>query len=57
VKISEIAAATGCSEASASDYRRGKWTPHVSIWGVLSTLVVTTLTENLPDLLTEIFQS
>ena len=35
VALSEIAAAAGCSKASASDIRRGKWAPHVSTWRVL----------------------
>jgi hypothetical protein len=38
VKLSEIAEAAGCSKASASDIRRGKWTPHVSTWPGLATL-------------------
>jgi hypothetical protein len=38
VKPSEIAAAAGCSKASASDIRRGKWTPHVSTWVTLAGL-------------------
>ena len=38
VKLSEIAGAAGCSKASASDIRRGKWTPHVSTWGALAEL-------------------
>jgi hypothetical protein len=33
VKLAEIAEASGCSKASASDMRRGKWTPYVSTWG------------------------
>jgi hypothetical protein len=37
--LSEIAEAAGCSKASASDIRRGKWTPHVSTWGALGRLV------------------
>ena len=28
VKLSEIVEAAGCSKASASDIRRGKWTSH-----------------------------
>jgi hypothetical protein len=36
VKLSEIVEATGMSKASASDVRRGKWTPHVSTWGTLA---------------------
>ena len=39
VKLSEIAEAAGCSKASASDIRRGKWSPHVSTWGALGELV------------------
>jgi hypothetical protein len=39
VKLSEIAQAAGCSKASASDIRRGKWTPHVSTWRALAELV------------------
>ena len=38
VKLSEIVEAAGCSKASASDIRRGKWTPHVSIWSALADL-------------------
>ena len=30
VPLAEIMEAAGCSKASASDYRRGKRTPHVS---------------------------
>ena len=41
VKLSEIAQAAGYSKASASDIRRGKWTPHVSTWGALSELAGT----------------
>ena len=40
VKLSEIAEAAGCSKAYASDIRRGKWTPHVSTWGVLAGLPI-----------------
>ena len=36
VKLTEIAAAAGCSKASASDIRRGKWAPHVSTWRALA---------------------
>ena len=36
VKLSAIVEAAGCSKASASDIRRGKWTPHVSTWGALA---------------------
>ncbi len=39
VPLAEIVAAAGCSKASASDIRRGKWTPHVSTWGALGVLV------------------
>ncbi len=39
VILSEIAAAAGCSKAYASDIRRGKWTPHVSTWSTLATVV------------------
>ena len=39
VKLSEIAEAAGCCKASASDIRRGKWTPHVSMWAALAELV------------------
>ncbi len=39
VKLAEIMEATGCSKASASDYRRGKRTPHVSSWKALADLV------------------
>ncbi len=38
VMLSEITEAAGCSNASASDIRRGKWTPHVSTWPVLADL-------------------
>ena len=38
MKLSEIVEAIGCSKASASDYRRGKRTPHVSTWGALAEL-------------------
>jgi CRISPR-associated endonuclease Cas1 len=40
VKLTEIAEAAGCSKAYASDIRRGKWTPHVSTWGVLAGLPI-----------------
>ena len=36
VKLSDIAAAAGCSKASASDIRREKWTPQVSMWRALA---------------------
>jgi transcriptional regulator with XRE-family HTH domain len=39
VKLAEIAGAAGCSKASASDIRRGKWAPHVSTWPALADLV------------------
>jgi hypothetical protein len=39
VKLSEIMEAAGCCKASASDIRREKWTPHVSIWTALAGLV------------------
>jgi CRISPR-associated endonuclease Cas1 len=39
VPLSRIAEAAGCSKASASDIRRGKWTPHVSTWVALGALV------------------
>jgi hypothetical protein len=39
VPLAEIMAAAGCSKASASDYRRGKRTPHVSTWMALAELV------------------
>jgi hypothetical protein len=39
VKLSEIAQAAGGSKASASDIRRGKWTPHISTWAALAELV------------------
>jgi transcriptional regulator with XRE-family HTH domain len=39
LKLSEIAEATGCSKASASDIRRGKWTSHVSTWEALATVI------------------
>jgi transcriptional regulator with XRE-family HTH domain len=38
VSLAEIMAAAGCSKASASDYRRGKRTPHVSTWEALTKL-------------------
>jgi hypothetical protein len=41
VKLSEITEAAGCCKASASDIRREKWTPHVSTWAALATLVGT----------------
>ncbi len=39
VKLMDIAEAAGCCKASASDIRRGKWTPHVSTWTALAELV------------------
>jgi CRISPR-associated endonuclease Cas1 len=39
VPLAEIMEAAGCCKASASDYRRGKRTPHVSMWGALGKLV------------------
>jgi hypothetical protein len=39
VPLAGIMEAAGCSKASASDYRRGKRTPHVSTWGALADLV------------------
>jgi CRISPR-associated endonuclease Cas1 len=39
VPLAEIMEAAGCSKASASDYRRGKRTPHVSTWAALAELV------------------
>jgi len=39
VKLMDIAEAAGCSKASASDIRRGKWAPHVSTWTALGELV------------------
>jgi hypothetical protein len=39
VPLAEIMEAAGCSKASASDYRRGKRTPHVSTWGALGELI------------------
>jgi CRISPR-associated endonuclease Cas1 len=44
VKLMDIAEAVGCSKASASDIRRGKWAPHVSTWTALGELVHVTLT-------------
>jgi hypothetical protein len=38
VPLAEIMAAAGCSKASASDYRRGKRTPHVPTWSRLAQL-------------------
>jgi hypothetical protein len=43
VKLSDIAETAGCSKASASDIRRGKWTPHVSTWAALGALVEVTV--------------
>jgi hypothetical protein len=39
VPLAEIMEAAGCCKASASDYRRGKRTPHVSTWAALASLV------------------
>jgi CRISPR-associated protein Cas1 len=39
VPLAEIIEAAGCSKASASDYRRGKRTPHVSTWPALAKLL------------------
>ena len=39
VKLMDIAEAAACSKASASDIRRGKWTPHVSTWRALARVV------------------
>jgi CRISPR-associated endonuclease Cas1 len=36
VPLAEIMEAAGCCKASASDYRRGKRTPHVSTWQALA---------------------
>jgi CRISPR-associated endonuclease Cas1 len=38
VPLAEIMEAAGCCKASASDYRRGKRTPHVSTWAALAKL-------------------
>jgi hypothetical protein len=38
VPLKEIAEATGCSKASASDISLGKRTPHVSTWRALAGL-------------------
>ena len=38
VPLAEIMEAAGCCKASASDYRRGKRTPHVSTWSALGEL-------------------
>jgi CRISPR-associated endonuclease Cas1 len=38
VPLAEIMEAAGCCKASASDYRRGKRTPHVSTWVALAAL-------------------
>jgi CRISPR-associated endonuclease Cas1 len=38
LKLMDIAEAAGCSKASASDIRRGKWAPHVSTWRGLALL-------------------
>jgi CRISPR-associated endonuclease Cas1 len=39
VPLKEISEAAGCCKASASDIRRGKWTPHVSTWAALAQVV------------------
>ncbi len=39
VPLAAIMESAGCCKASASDYRRGKRTPHVSAWGALADLV------------------
>ena len=39
VPLRDIVEAIGCSKASASDIRRGKWSPHMSTWGTLGRLV------------------
>jgi hypothetical protein len=39
VKLMGIAEAAGCSKASASDIRRGKWAPHMATWAALADLV------------------
>ncbi|MGD0085075.1 MAG: hypothetical protein ABSD78_18045 [Acidimicrobiales bacterium] len=39
VPLKAIMEATGMSKASASDVRRGKWTPHVSTWAALVRLI------------------
>ncbi|MGD0945508.1 MAG: hypothetical protein ABR972_14715, partial [Acidimicrobiales bacterium] len=46
VPLAEIIAAAGCSKASASDIRRGKWKPHVSTWRALAELVGALLPES-----------
>jgi len=38
VPLAEIMEAAECSKASASDYRRGKRTRHVSTWAALAEL-------------------
>jgi hypothetical protein len=38
VKLKDILEATGMSKGPASDVRRGKWTPHVSMWPALAAL-------------------
>lgn len=38
VKLFEIVETIGCSKASASEIRRGKWTPHGSSWPALAEL-------------------
>jgi CRISPR-associated endonuclease Cas1 len=39
VPLAEIMEAAGCCKASASDYRRGKRTPHLSTWAALAKMV------------------
>jgi hypothetical protein len=39
MQLREIVEAIGCSKASASDIRGGKWTPHVSTWAAIAGLV------------------
>ena len=39
VKLADIMVATGFSKAFASQVRAGKFTPHVSSWGALRSLV------------------
>jgi hypothetical protein len=45
VPLAEIMEAAGCSKASASDYRRGRRTPHVSTWRALAELDLKIATE------------
>jgi CRISPR-associated endonuclease Cas1 len=56
VPLAEIMQAAGCCKASASDYRRGKRTPHVSTWRSLAQLARVDIDAGPPDgdrLLTE----